>query len=180
MRASIVIIEISFNIEKDKSRFPIPNYDVIRVTGGDFFDDQLVQRCFQRCRKSREVPRYEPHRAERGTTQYIVKYQNREKRIGSHFEMKCVQFRPGAQSIKPVQIQVHRGASARDDHLFKSSGRLFRAVLLDLCCRISRAIAQKQKQWKREITQDCLKHCPNSSNFTALRWVHIYFARIKK
>src|ERR1700719_2775705 len=139
MRASIVIVEISFNIEKDKSRFPIPNDDVIGVTGGDFFDDELVGGRFQRCGQSRGVSRYEPHRAERGTTQYIVKYQNREKRIGSHFETKYVQFRRGADSIKPVQIEIHRDASARDDHLFKSSGRLFRAFLLDLCYRISRA-----------------------------------------
>src|SRR6202023_2876817 len=127
MRSSIVIVEISFNIEKDKSRFPIPNDDVIGVTGGDFFDDELVGGRFQRCGQSRGVSRYEPHRAERGTTQYIVKYQNREKRIGSHSEMQCVQsrfFRRGAGSSKPVQIEVHRDASARDDHLFKSSGRL--------------------------------------------------------
>ncbi len=167
MRAGIVIVEISFNIEKDKSRFPIPNYDVMGVTGRDFFDDELVEGRLQRCRKSCEVSRYEPHRAQRGTTQYIVKYKNREKRIGSHFETPCVQFRRGADSIKPVQIEVHRDASAGDDHLFKSSGRLFRASLLDLGCRISRAIAEKQKQWEHEITQDCLKHCPNSSNFMA-------------
>src|ERR1700676_714574 len=165
MRASIVIVEISFNIEKDKSRFPIPNDEVIRVIGRDFFDNELIGGRFQRCGPSRGVSRYESHRAQRWTTQYIVKYQNREKRIGSHFETKCVQFRRRADSIKPVQIQIHRDASARDNHLFKSSGRLFRASLLDLCYRISRAIAQKQKQWEREITQDCLKHCPNSSNF---------------
>src|ERR1700680_913125 len=168
MCASSVIIEISFNIEKDKSRFSIPNYDVMRVTGGDFLDDELVGGRFQRCGQSYGVFRYESHRAERGTTQYIIKYKNREKRIGSHFEMKCVQFRRGADSIKPVQIEVHRGASARDDHFFKRSGRLIRAFLLNLCCRISRAIAEKQKQWEHEITQDCLKHCPNSSNFTGV------------
>src|SRR5437667_8422829 len=150
MRASIVIIEISFNIEKDKSRFPIPNYDVIRVTGRDFFDDELVGGRLQRCRKSCGVSRYEPHRAQRGTTQYIVKYKNREKRIGSHFETQCVQFCRGADSIKPVQIELHRCASARDDHLFKSSSRLFRAFLLQQRYRISRAIAQKQKQWRSE------------------------------
>src|SRR6266446_6891559 len=165
MRASIVIIEISFNIEKDKARFPIPNDDVIRVTGRDFFDDELVEGRLQRCRKSRRVFRYEPHRAERGTTQYIVKYKNREKRIGSDSEMQCLQFRRGADFIKPVQIEIHRDASTRDDHLFKSSGLFFRAFLLDLCRRISRAIAQKQKQWQHEITRDYLRHCPNSSNF---------------
>src|SRR6266446_10681041 len=156
MRASIVIIEISFNIEKDKARFPIPNDDVIRVTGRDFFDDELVEGRFQRCRKSRGVSRYEPHRAERGTTQYIVKYQNREKRIRSHFETKCVQFRffrHGADSIEPVQIEVHRDASARDDHLFKSSGFSARVLFSGLCYRISRAVDEKQKQWQREITQ---------------------------
>src|ERR1700726_3624506 len=176
MCASSVIIEISFNVKKDKSRFPIPDNDVIRFTGMDFLDDELVGGRFQRCGQSYGVFRYEPHRAERGTTQYIIKYKNREKRIGSHFEMKCVQFRfvrRRADSIKPVQIEVHRGASARDDHLFKSSGRLIRAFLLNLCCRIFRAIAEKQKQWEHEITQDCLKHCPIPPDFVAF-WMSSY------
>src|SRR6266513_2619284 len=111
MRASIVIIESSFNIEKDKSRFPIPNDDVIRFTGRDFFDDELVEGRLQRWRKSCGVFRYEPHRAERGTTQYIIKYKNGEKRIGSDSEMQCVGFRffrHRADSIKPVQIEIHR------------------------------------------------------------------------
>src|SRR5438132_3331473 len=169
MRARIVIIEVSFNIEKDKSRFPIPSYDVIRVTGSDFFDDELVEGRVQQRGKSRGVSRYEPHRAKGGTTQDVIKYKNREKRIGSHSETQRVQVRfsrRGADSIKPVQIEIHRDASAGDDHLFKSSGRLFRAFLLDLCCRISRAVDEKQKQWEHEITRDYLKHCPNSSNLS--------------
>src|SRR5437588_8108608 len=152
MRARVVIIEVSFNIEEDKSRFPIPNYDVIRVTGRDFFDDELVGGRFQRCGQSCGVFRYESHRAQGGTTQYIVKYQNREKGIRSHFETKCAQFRRGADSIKPVQIEIHRDASARDDHLFKSSGLSSRALFSGLCYGISRTIAQKQKQWEYEIT----------------------------
>src|SRR5438552_15760052 len=112
MRASIVIIEISFNIEKDKARFPIPNDDVIRFTGWDFFDDELVEGRLQRWRKSCGVFRYERHRAERGTAQYIVKHKNREKRIGSVSETHGVEFRCcGADSVNPVQIEIHRGAS---------------------------------------------------------------------
>src|SRR5229473_3507012 len=166
MRAGIVIIEISFNIEKDKARFPIPNYDVIRFTGRDFFDDELVEGRLQRWRKSCGVFRYEPHRAERGTTQYIVEYKNREKRIRSHSETHCVDFRfvrRGADSIEPVQIEIHRDVSARDDHLFKSSGLFFRAFLLDLCRRISRAIAEKQEQREHEITRHFPYHCPDPS-----------------
>ena len=163
MRAGIVIIEISFNIEKDKSRFPIPNYDVIRVTGRDFFDDELVEGRLQQRGKSRGVSRYEPHRAKGRTTQDVIKYKNREKRIGSHSETQRVQVRfsrRGADSIKPVQIEIHRDASARDDHLFKSSGFSARVLFSGLCYRISRAVDEKQKQWQREITQ----HFPDPSN----------------
>src|SRR6266446_6069269 len=154
MRASVVIIEISFNIEKDKARFPIPNYDVIRFTGRDFFDDESVEGRLQRWRKSCGVFRYEPHRAERGITQYIVKHKNREKRIGSDSETHCVEFRCcGADSVNPVQIEIHRGASPLDNHLFQRSGLSSGAFFSGLRDRISRAIAEKQEQWEHEITR---------------------------
>ena len=42
MRGGIVIIEISFNVEKDEARFPIADYQVKWLTRRDFFDDELV------------------------------------------------------------------------------------------------------------------------------------------
>ena len=62
-------------------------------------------------------------------------------------------FVPGSGPIEAVQIEIHRHASLRDDHLFQSAGLSIRAFLRELWCRIPRAVAQKQKQREREITQ---------------------------
>ena len=84
----------------------------------------------QRFRKNRGVSPDQPHRARLGTAQDIVKDKDREKRIGAHFETQGLQLRFLASrsgSIEPVQIEIHRDVSARDDHFFQSSGLPFRA-----------------------------------------------------
>ena len=42
MRSGIVFKEVSFNVEKDKARLPIANYQVKWLTRTDFFDDELL------------------------------------------------------------------------------------------------------------------------------------------
>ena len=42
MRGGIVLIEMPFDIEKDKARFPIADHQVKWLTRRDFFDDELV------------------------------------------------------------------------------------------------------------------------------------------
>ena len=64
-----------------------------------------------------------------GTAQDVVKDKDREKGIGADLETQCFQlrfFRLGLDSIKPVQIEIHRDVPVRDDHFLQRSGLPFR------------------------------------------------------
>src|SRR2546423_3900690 len=165
---SIVIVLVSSNIKKGESRLCVANDDFIRFSRRNFLNDELPDGGVQRLRKTGRFLRYESHRAPFEPAQFFIRNKDLEKRIGRHVEVQCLPLRLFRRSVKPVQIEIHRDASPRDNQLFQSSRRLFRGSLLNLPCRISRAIAQKQKQVEQKITHDCLKHCSNSSSCTGL------------
>src|ERR1700694_1001021 len=99
MRRGIVLIKISFNVKKDKTRLPIADHEIKWLTRRDFFDDELVCGRIQRFGKNSRVSPDQPHRAQIGTAQNLVKDEDREKGIGAHVETESVQFRflrPGA------------------------------------------------------------------------------------
>jgi hypothetical protein len=45
MRRGIVLIEISFNVEKDKTCLPVADHEVKRFSRWEFFDDELAYGC---------------------------------------------------------------------------------------------------------------------------------------
>ena len=153
MCGGIVLIEVPFNVEKDKTRFPVAHDEVKRLPGRPFFDNELIYGRTQRLRKSCGVSWYEPHRARLGTAQDIVKNKNREKRVGAHLETQRIQFRipsRGVDSIKSIQIEIHRDGSTRNDHLFESSGLSLGGFPWQLWCRISEAGAQNENACRYE------------------------------
>src|SRR6266446_7344001 len=93
MLTGVVIVLMSFNVEKDKARFPVSKDYVETFARRDLFHDELIEGRLQWRGKIRGILRCKPYRAQRGTAQDIVKDKNREKRIGSDFETQCLQFR---------------------------------------------------------------------------------------
>ena len=58
------------------------------------------------------------------------------------------------EPFKPVQIEIHRDVSIRNDHSLKSSGLAPSGLFPGNCgAEYPEWVAQKQKQRKREITQ---------------------------
>ena len=85
-RRGIVLIEISFNVEEDKARFPVADHQVKRFIRSDFFDDEPVGRRIQGLRKDRGVPPDQLHRTRLRRAQDTVENNDRKKRIGTRFE----------------------------------------------------------------------------------------------
>src|SRR6185295_9183712 len=105
----------------------------------------------------------------RRTAQRIVKNQNREKRIRSHCKTQCLHFfRRGVDSVKPVQIDVHRRAAALHNHLLKCPApRLRRTLSVPKITRTRFKRAKKQKQREHETSEHHLH--PGSSRL-AVCW----------
>ena len=58
-----------------------------------------------------------------GTTQKIVKNQNGEEGISRNGELQgCRSCEREADSIQPVEIELHRDAAALDNHFLKRAG----------------------------------------------------------
>src|SRR5205823_1030608 len=97
------------------------------------------------------VLRDQRHRALIRAAQKIVKNKNGEERIRCDGELeRCGFLRCGADSVQPVEIEVHCDASIFDNHLLQRStlapGSSFcRGSTRD---RVRRS--KKQEQWKRE------------------------------
>ena len=45
MRGGIVIVVMSFDIEKDKARFPVAHDEIKGFARREFFEDELIQGC---------------------------------------------------------------------------------------------------------------------------------------
>ena len=88
--------------------------------------------------------------------QKIVKDQNAEEGIGRDSELQCCRSsRREADSIQPVDIEIHCDASVFDDHLLKRPGLLLALGQLffvppkafgPLAC----GRGKEQEQWERE------------------------------
>ena len=117
---------MSFNIKKSESCFAVTHSEIERRVGRKLFDDKLPERCHQRRRKRAVARAVDPgrrdqrDRARLGTSQQIIKNQNTEEGIGRDYELqRNGVLRRSADSIQPVEIEIHCDASVLNDHLLK-------------------------------------------------------------
>src|SRR5205085_4080156 len=110
MRRGIIIGQMSFYIEKDKSGLPVAHRHLKSCIRRELFEDELAERRPQWSRKRGRVSRYESHGARLRPAQGIIKDKDREERIGAHLKSQGLPLRfsgPRGNSIEPVQIEIH-------------------------------------------------------------------------
>src|SRR5437899_10563286 len=89
LRSSIVLVLVSFHVEKGEAGPDVAHSEIEGRAGRKFLEDELLERCSQRGGKHRvwSVLRNQCDRARLGTAQQIVKNENEKERIGRGREL---------------------------------------------------------------------------------------------
>ena len=156
MGLGIIVVEVPFNIEKSKSCFAIADDQLKRFIPVHSLNNELVEGGSQCRRKECGVLRHKSHGPELGTAQLTIENKNREERIRRHRETQRVHLRPGAGSVQPVQIDVHRDPATRHNHLLKRARLTVLAGCFEARYGTVRMVAGKQNGQRTD--QECLQH----------------------
>src|SRR5438876_9903766 len=114
LRSSIVLVLVSFHVEKGEAGPDVAHSEIEGRAGRKFLENELLERCSQRGGEQGIRSRLgdKRDRTRLGTTQQIVKHENRKEGIGRRSEVQCDwPCHQRTASISSVEVDLHGDAS---------------------------------------------------------------------